>query len=250
MQQGILIVGASSGLGRRLAEIYAAGGAKVGVIARRENLLIELQQKFPEQISFTAGDMSADGFDIIMRSLIDKIGGVELVILAASVVTPDPLLDKTIALKTVRVNADGFALAAITACKYFEEKGAGHLAGITSIAAVRGNKPAPAYNASKAFQSNLLEGLRIRYRSSHQDIFVTELMPGYVETAMAQSERIFWMSSVEKAARQCKSAIDKKKKRAFITKRWWLIYLVLKFMPIFIYDAIVNGSWKLKRKPK
>ena len=43
MNEKILIVGGSSGLGKKLAELYAADGAQVGVIARRANLLEALR---------------------------------------------------------------------------------------------------------------------------------------------------------------------------------------------------------------
>jgi hypothetical protein len=65
---------------------------------------------------------------------------------------------------------------------------------------------------------------------------------------MGKGDRMFWVSSVDKAARLAKKAIDKKKKRAFIPKKWWWVYHVLKLLPTFIHDAIINSSWGEKRK--
>ena len=50
MSKNVLIVGGSSGLGKRLAELYVLDGCQVGIIARREELLKEIQQKFPSNI--------------------------------------------------------------------------------------------------------------------------------------------------------------------------------------------------------
>jgi hypothetical protein len=65
---------------------------------------------------------------------------------------------------------------------------------------------------------------------------------------MGKGDRMFWVASVDKATRLAKKAIDKKKKRAFIPKRWWWVYHILRLLPTFIYDPIINSSWKLKRK--
>jgi short-subunit dehydrogenase len=135
-----------------------------------------------------------------------------------------------------------------TAWHYFKEKGNGHIVAVTSIAAARGNKAAPAYNASKAFQSNYLEALRVMSKYEKNKIVITELIPGFIDTAMGKGDRMFWIATVDKAARQSKRAIDKKRMRAFITKRWWLIYRILRLLPVFIYDPFINGSWKLNRK--
>ena len=120
--------------------------------------------------------------------------------------------------------------------RYFLCRGAGHLVGISSIAALRGSREAPAYNASKAFASNYLEGLRCLAARSGLPIFVTDIIPGFVDTRMAQGEGLFWISSPQKAAEQIFSAIKARRRRAHITRRWRLIAFLLRFMPDFIYE--------------
>ena len=112
------------------------------------------------------------------------------------------------------------------------------LAGISSIASVRGNAMAPAYSASKAFESTYLEGLWLKAKKLKKDISVTDIQPGFVKTNMAKSDKKFWESTAQKAAMQIYDAIKKKKKRAYITKRWWIIAKILKWMPLFIYKKI------------
>ena len=77
---------------------------------------------------------------------------------------------------------------------------------------------------------------------------VTEIIPGYMDTDMAKGNRLFWVASLEKASRQIMNAIAKKKKRVFVTKRWWLIYHVSRWMPSFIYDRLINSGFTLKKK--
>ena len=97
---------------------------------------------------------------------------------------------------------------------------------------------APAYNATKAYQMNYLEGLRQKATKLKFHIFVTDIRPGFVDTDMAKGERQFWVATVEKATQQIFKAIKKKKKVAYITKRWRLIALILKLIPKPFYDKM------------
>ena len=106
----------------------------------------------------------------------------------------------------------GFTRVLNFAWHYFNEQGGGQIVVITSVAAARGTKNAPAYNASKAFQSSYVEGLRLKAMHMNKKIVVTELVPGYIDTEMAKGDRIFWMASVEKAAKQSRKAIRIEKK--------------------------------------
>lgn len=248
MNEKILIVGGSSGLGRKLAELYAAEGAQVGVIGRRANLLEDLRATDPQHIQVLAADINETGIEVKLKSLVDKMNGMDTLILAASVVELNIKLSLQPELKTIDTNVQGFTRVLNFAWHYFNEQHGGHIVVVTSVAAARGAKDAPAYNASKAFQSSYVEGLRLKALRHNKKIKVTELVPGYIDTDMAKGNRIFWMASVEKAAKQSRKAIHRKKRRAFITKRWWLVYHLQRMMPAFISDPLLNGSWKLKSR--
>ena len=101
-----------------------------------------------------------------------------------------------------------------------------------------GGAAAPAYNASKAFVSNYLEGLRVRARKQNLDIAVTDVLPGFVDTAMAQGDGLFWVSPPQKAAKQIANAIDRRQSRIYVTKRWQIIAWALKLMPDWLYWRI------------
>jgi short-subunit dehydrogenase len=247
MKKKVLVVGGTSGLGRKLAEIYAGEGCQVGIVGRREELLAEVKKQFPA-IEVVKADISNDDFPAQLMSLVDKMNGMDILILTASIgeFNEDLVAEKE--LRTTHINVKGYTQVLHTAWHYFKKKGGGQIAAVTSIAAARGNKVAPAYNASKAFQSSYLEGLRIKASHEKNNIIITELVPGYMQTDMGKGDRMFWVASLDKAARQSKRGIDRKRKRVFITKRWWWIYGILKFLPIRIYDPLMNGSWKLDRK--
>jgi short-subunit dehydrogenase len=100
--------------------------------------------------------------------------------------------------EAIKTNVTGFAALVNVAMHHFTEKGSGHLVGISSIAALRGGRKSPAYNASKAFESNYLEGLRQKVRKSGLPITITDIRAGFVNTAMAKGDGIFWAAEPEK----------------------------------------------------
>ena len=248
MQETILIVGATSGIGKKLCEIYVAEGNKIGAIGRRADLLEQLKSSNPQHIFIKQCDIAAVNAPFIISDFIKELKGIDKLILTASVIHPNPDMEYIIEENMIHINVNGFVAVINTAYKHFQQKGSGHIVAVTSIAGARGNNSTPAYNASKSFQSSYLESLRFKSLHDKNNIHITELVPGYVETDMAKGSRLFWMSTINKAAMQCKEAIDKKKSRAFITKRWRLIYWMLKFLPSFAYTSIINSKLKLQKR--
>ena len=248
MQQTILIVGGTSGLGRGLCELYCALGSKVGVVGRRQALIDELEKKFPNQVTGCTYDISQKDCKEKIDSIIQQLGGIDKLILTASVVQPNDEFNSGEEEHTLAVNVNGFAAVINASYHYFSKKGTGHITAVTSIAAARATNKTLAYNASKAFQSSYIEGLRLKLLQENKNITVTEIIPGYVDTDMAKGDRLFWVAPLPKAIRQIKKAIDTKASRVFVTKRWRLIYALCKYLPEPVYTYIVNSKIKLQQK--
>lgn len=152
---------------------------------------------------------------------------------------PSKALDVNTEVATTLTNVAGFVEMAGLAFNYFLEKGKGQIAIMSSVAALRGNSWAPAYSASKAFVSNYAEGLNIKAKRLKKDIVVTDIRPGFVDTKMAKGHGRFWVASVAKAVRQMMVAIERKKRIAYVTKRWRLVAFVLKALPYALYRRVV-----------
>jgi short-subunit dehydrogenase len=73
--------------------------------------------------------------------------------------------------------------------------------------------------------------LRLNTIKSGFDITVTDIRPGFVDTAMAKGNGLFWVAPIQKAAEQIVEAIQQKRKVVYITKRWGLIGYFLKIIP-------------------
>jgi short-subunit dehydrogenase len=234
-----IIIGATSGIGKELAEVLLREGCTVGLAGRRIQLLDELKGKFPDRIFLKRIDLSqvSESLDVLNR-LITEMEGVDIVVVSsgAGFINKDFLwLPEK---ETIDVNVSGFAAMTNIAIHHFLSKGSGHLVGISSLAALRGSSVAPAYSASKAFVSNYLEGMRKKVAQSGMSITVTNIQPGYVDTAMAKGEGKFWVASPREAAEQIYETIKRKKKHAYVTKRWRLIAWLLKIMPDFLHNRI------------
>lgn len=234
-----IIIGASSGIGKDLAIILAKHGCEVGLMARRVEKLEALQKEIPTTTYIGHIDIAYPTEAIEKtQDMISKMGGVDLIVLNAGIGFLNPELDLTKEIETINVNVQGFSALAGLSYKYFANQGYGHIVGISSIGALRGNNHAPAYNASKAFMSNYLEGLRKKAFIEKIPVTVTDIKPGFVDTDMAKGEGKFWVASPKKAAEQIFSAIKSKKKHAYITRRWRLIGWLLNLMPDWLYFKI------------
>ena len=224
-----IIVGATSGIGLALARVLAADGYTLGLTGRRTHLLAEFEGDRHLIAAMDVSDTAASRR--ILDDLLQRMGHLDLIVVNAGRGQILDHVDWENERTTIVVNATGFAAQATLAFEFFLKQGYGHLVGISSIAAIRGGGGHPAYNASKAFMSNYLQGLRHVAHREGLPITVTDIKPGYVDTKMAQGDGLFWVASPEKAARQIYQAIKKRKKHAYVTRRWALVAWLLKWLP-------------------
>lgn len=239
MSKKVIIVGATSGIGRRLAHQYAEKGYKVGATGRRMELLDSLKQRYPQQISIACFDITKTENVTQLELLIKTLDGLDIIIISAGGGDVSKDLSWELDKWMVDINVNGFVQIANWAFNFFMKQGHGQLATISSVAAYRGNASAPAYSAAKAFQSVYFEGLALKANKLNKNIIVTCIEPGFVATKMAKADKFFWVVPVDKAARQIIKAIEKKKRKAFISRRWRIIAWALKWVPYNLYKRIV-----------
>ncbi len=234
----IIIIGATSGIGREMAKIYARAGNLVAVTGRRNELLHSLQLEFPDNIITECFDVTGNENIAHVDNLVKKMNGLDILIYNAGYGDVSEKVDWQIDKQTVDTNVKGFIEIVDHAFNYFQQQGHGQLVTTSSIASIRGSSYAPAYSASKAFQSIYFEGLYMKIKRMNSSIFVTDIQPGFIDTKMAKAEKRFWVAPPLKAATQIIHAIEKKKWRAYITHRWWVIAKIMKWAPGFIYHRV------------
>jgi short-subunit dehydrogenase len=211
----------------------------VGITGRRTALLTELKQSNPDAFCISTFDISDTETSILhLEALVAELDGLDLLFISSGTGDFNDKLDFSIEKRTIDTNVLGFTCVADWAFNFFEKQKHGHIAAISSVAGLRGNRSVPSYNATKAFQINYLEALRQKAKHLRLPITITDVRPGFVNTAMAKGDGQFWVAPVEKAAKQIFTAIRQKKKIVYITKRWWLIAALLKHIPRQIYDRL------------
>jgi len=123
-----IVIGASSGIGRELSKILSGNQYTVGVMARRIHLLDELRNEIGNDVLVERIDISdPNSATEALTKLIEKMGGVDLVVISAGTGYLNPELDWALENETIQTNVTGFAAMANVAVKHFIEKGSGHL---------------------------------------------------------------------------------------------------------------------------
>jgi short-subunit dehydrogenase len=231
-----IVFGATSGIGKSLTEILVKEGYKVAITGRRLEKLLALKKEYPNQLLVKQNDIQeVEDVENVFNEIVSEFKTIDLVVQSSGVGFVNPKLDWDKEHQTVLTNVLGVTKLYVLAYKLFKEQQFGHLVGISSIASIRGSRSAPVYFASKAYQKSYLEGLYIKTKSiKSKKVFVTDIRPGFVDTPMALGNQIFWMVPLEKAAKQIYTAIKKKKRVAYISKRWKLVAWVLKLIPAWL----------------
>lgn len=201
----IWIVGASSGIGRALAEHFARAGDKVVVSARRAAELHQLEAEFPGRI--TAMPLDATDHEAL-RGAADEIearsGAIDILIYSAGLWHPMGLetLDRGRFEASFRVNLFGAVSAVMAVLVPMRRRGKGRIVLISSVAAWRGLPGAAAYGASKAALTCFAEALRPECAAA--GIVLQVVAPGFVDTPMTSVNRFpmpFIIDAAEAATR-------------------------------------------------
>lgn len=243
MQTGtIIIIGASSGLGKGVAEHFASQGWKTGVCARRQQPLQELAQKYPDKVQWRVLDVTADDAASVFREFVSDLGGVDVVLYAAGCGWNNPMLDVGRDDRTVQTNVVGFTHIVNAAFDWFASNNTpsgrrGQLCAITSIAGTKGIGISPTYSATKRYQNTYLESLAQLASVRGVALSITDIRPGFIDTALLDTtaHRYPMLMSVDYAVRRIVRAIRKRRKVAYIDWRWHIVVALWRMIPRWLW---------------
>ena len=191
VMKNIIIIGATSGMGRAVAEIYLAQGHRVGVTGRRTALLEEFASAAPAGRVFTRTfDVSSWDAAAQLASLVEEMGGVDICLYSSGFGHTNTALEPSLELGQVEVNAEGFVRCAVWLFNYW------------ALAVIR-----------KA------------------DIKFTVIKPGFVDTDFIHGRHFPMTIRREDAAAKIVRAIEHKKKTAVIDGRWAALGLLMRLIP-------------------
>ena len=236
MNKKVIIIGATSGIGREVALVYIAQGWTVGVAGRREAELESLRAMAPEQVFTQVLDVTKDDAAEHLQTLINKVGGMDLFLLSSGIGKQNYTLETEIELATAATNVDGFIRMTNAAYHYFEKQGHGHLAVISSIAGTQGLGAAAAYSATKGFQHMYIDALDQLSRMQKLNISFTDIRPGFVATPLLKSTKRYPMlMHAPIVALDIVDALKRKKRVAVIDWRFRLLVGIWRLIPKWIW---------------
>jgi len=245
LDRAALVTGASSGIGWELARQLASGGYAVGLVARREGPLKELQSL----ITTNGGRAAAASADVGDRAQLDsafrqirsQLGPIDLVIAnagvgKATVLDPVNIADVE---EMVRINLLGVVYTLSAALPEMLARRMGHLVAISSLAGYRGLPGESAYCASKAAVNAYMDGLRIHLRGT--GVTATTVCPGFVKTPMTANTdpaHMPLLMDAPAAARRIVHAIAARKKVCNFPRRLSMLVKLSRWLP----DRVLNWA--------
>ncbi|NBO92304.1 MAG: SDR family NAD(P)-dependent oxidoreductase [Planctomycetia bacterium] len=227
----VLITGAASGIGRQLALLLAAEGAKIAALDLQAQGLESLQT---ELVGRTFVRRTVDVTDLsalrqVVRDIEGQIGATDIVIASAGLGrgTPAAAWRAEDVNSILNVNLLGVVNTVDAVLPGMRQRRTGHFVVMSSLASYRGLPHMAAYSASKAACNTLCDSLRVELAGD--GIAVSCVCPGWINTPMTQAIGIpsRLMMSLDDAALQIREAIRSRRKFvAFPLISAWQVWLL------------------------
>ncbi|WCL49086.1 SDR family NAD(P)-dependent oxidoreductase [Leptospira sp. GIMC2001] len=250
MGKKYIVVGASSGIGKAIAEQLLREGNQVALLARRDKILKQFADEFNTDsknrnaITIKYDSNQFDKSGTIFNKIVKELGGDLDGIIYASGVMPAVGVDEYNTekdLQMLNTNLLGAIAILNPAAEYFGKKGSGFIAGISSIAGDRGRRGNPVYNTSKAGLNTYLEALRNRL--AVKGVQIVTIKPGFVSTDMLAGVKVpdkgfLKPITAEEAAATIIRRINSGSENFYVPAKWALVGLIIKNIPSFIFRKL------------
>jgi short-subunit dehydrogenase len=250
----VFITGASSGIGQALALRYYRDGARLALVARRT---AEVERWAAEQ-RLDAARFKVYGADVSDVDAIARIGreciaaqGLPDVVIANAGISigmdTAHFGDLDVMRRSFATNNVGLAATFHPFVAAMNERGAGTLVGIASVAAIRGLPGHGAYCASKAAVVAYCESLRGECRPF--GVRVVTLLPGYIDTPLTRGNRYSmpFLMPVDDFADQAVRAIQAQVSYRVIPWQMGVVAKLLRLLPNWLYDRALGNRPRKKR---
>ena len=245
-QKKIWITGASSGIGKAVAEKFAKEGWQVAVSARRKEILDQMA-KDRNISSFPLDVVDEENCKITFQKIISEFTEIDLCIFCSG--TYDPKKEKEIDIKQSKfimdVNYFGVLNCVKSVEKYFKDKKDGHISIVSSIAGYRGLPNSSGYGPSKAALNNFAESIYFDFKK--YNVRVSVISPGFIKTPLTDKNDfpMPFLRSVEFAAEKIYFGLTKSSSfEIHFPKQLTLILKFLRILPYKIYLFLIYKLYK------
>ena len=245
-QKKIWITGASSGIGKALAEKFASKGWKVAVSARRKEILDKMSEHeniFSYPLDVTNEDQIKNSFEKIVKDF----NGLNLCVFPSG--TYDPKLEQKINVKqnkfVMETNFFGVLYCINAVENYFKNKKNGHISIVSSVAAYRGLPNSSGYGPSKAALTNLAESLYFDFKK--HNVRISLVSPGFIKTPLTDKNEfpMPFIKSPEFAAEKMFNGLTKSKAfEIHFPKALTILLKIFRVLPYKIYLFLIDKGVK------
>tara|TARA_A100001011_G_C14287597_1_gene834567 strand:- start:480 stop:1232 length:753 start_codon:yes stop_codon:yes gene_type:complete len=182
-QKKVWVVGASSGIGRAVAEKFASNDWKVAVSARTKEVL-EQMSKNPNIFSYPLDVTDQKQINNVFNDIITEFGDLDLCIFSSGTYDPkdESKIDTDKIKNVIKVNFFGVVDCVKTIEDYFKNKKSGHISIVSSIAGYRGLPNSSGYGPSKAALTNFAESIYFDFKK--YGVRVSIISPGFIKTPL------------------------------------------------------------------
>jgi serine 3-dehydrogenase len=193
--QVVVIVGASSGIGRAAAILFAREGCKVVAAARREDRLQSLKKELASEqheIAVRQADASNnEHMQELFRATLEQYGKIDILVVTSGINTPDRSMERLtpeIWNSLVDVNLNGAFYATYQVLPSMRKAGSGHLIYISSVSGLFADASGAAYQASKRGMLGLAHAIRMEEKQN--GIRTSVICPGLVNTELIEKRPV------------------------------------------------------------
>ena len=184
-QKKIWITGASSGIGKAVAEKFASEGWRVAVSARRKEIL-ENMAKNQNIFSFPLDVTDQEQINNIFKNILSEFGSLDLCLFSSGTYEPkdEQKIDPEKIRNVINVNFLGVIDCVKAVEEYFKNKKSGHISIVSSIAGYRGLPNSSGYGPSKAALTNFCESIYFDFKKF--GVRVSVISPGFIKTPLTE----------------------------------------------------------------
>ena len=190
-KQVVLVVGASSGIGRATAVLFAKEGARVMASARRAERLRALKEEYPAIEIAVADAANAGAMAKLAAETRERLGEIDIVVYSAGTNTKDraltrlstPLWDMMVA-----TNLNGAFYITEAVLPAMRRRKSGHLIYVSSISGLAPDVSGAAYQAAKRGVVGLAHAVRVEEREN--GIRTCAMCPGLVDTEILENRPV------------------------------------------------------------
>lgn len=238
--QSVLILGATSDVGKALASQYHKLGYRILLAARKTEEVQAYVNDWPNAqtvkvIAFDARN-SASHADWVQA--LPELPMVTITVFGYLGEHPKAIQDWNEAERIITTNYTGAVSVLNAIANEYEKRGSGVIVGISSVAGERGRQSNYLYGSAKAGFTAYLSGLRNRLFKS--GVHVLTVKPGFINTRMTAGLKLPkpLTASADRVAAGIVRAVQSKRNTIYVLSIWFWIMLIIRNIPEFIFKRL------------